>query len=110
MNNVLKLLIAVILLASVGIVIGEQLSHPANANYLMPSNQIDQSKAYGNLTSIDSLASEEKVFVGSIKSNKYHYPACEWAKKIKPSNEIWFSSSADAVAHGYVPCKVCNPP
>jgi len=52
----------------------------------------------------------EKVFVGSIKSNKYHYPDCEWAKKIKPENEIWFSSSQDAQAHGYVACKVCNPP
>jgi hypothetical protein len=56
----------------------------------------------------DTLA--EKVFVGSIKSNKYHYPSCEWAQKIKPENEIWFSSSADARSHGYVPCKVGNPP
>lgn len=49
-------------------------------------------------------------FVGSTKSNKYHYPSCQWAQKIKPSNEIWFTSSEDARAHGYVPCKVCNPP
>jgi hypothetical protein len=52
----------------------------------------------------------EKVFVGSIKSNKYHYPSCQWAQKIKPENEIWFSSSQDARAQGYVPCKVCSPP
>ena len=52
----------------------------------------------------------EKVFVGSIKSDKYHYPSCRWAKKIKPENEIWFTGSADARAHGYVPCGVCNPP
>ena len=110
MNNGFKLLIAVILLSSVGLVIGDQLSHTVNTNYLTQSIQSDQSKAAGNLTSADNHASEEKVFVGSIKSNKYHYPYCEWAKKIKPSNEIWFSSSADAVAHGYVPCKVCNPP
>jgi hypothetical protein len=38
-------------------------------------------------------------FVGSVKSNKYNYPNCEWAQKISPSNEIWFSS-ADARAHG----------
>jgi len=49
-------------------------------------------------------------FVGSSKSNKYHYPSCQWAKKINPANEIWFSSSEDARAHGYVPCKVCSPP
>lgn len=107
MNNGFKLLIAVILLASVGLVIGDQLGHTANTT---PSLQIDQSKAAVSLTSADNHASEEKVFVGSTKSNKYHYPDCEWAKKIKPSNEIWFSSSVDARAHGYVPCKVCNPP
>ena len=50
------------------------------------------------------------LYVGSIKSNKYHYPDCEGAEKIKPSNEIWFSSSEDARSHGYVPCKMCNPP
>lgn len=49
-------------------------------------------------------------FVGSIKSNKYHYPSCSAAKKIKPENEIWFSSSAEARANGYVPCKICHPP
>ncbi len=52
----------------------------------------------------------EYVFVGSIKSDKYHYPSCTWAKRIKPENEIWFTSSADARAHGYVPCGVCHPP
>lgn len=50
------------------------------------------------------------VFVGSIKSDKYHYPSCSAAKRIKPENEIWFSSSEDARAHGYVPCGICHPP
>lgn len=52
----------------------------------------------------------QEAFVGSVKSNKYHYPSCQWAKKISPQNEIWFTSSADARAHGYVPCGVCHPP
>jgi micrococcal nuclease len=50
------------------------------------------------------------MFVGSVKSNKYHYPSCRWAKEILPENEIWFSSSEDARAHGYVPCGTCKPP
>lgn len=110
MNNGFKLLLAVVLLASVGLVVGDQLGHRASNSNLTPSIQIDQGTVIGSLTSADNHASEEKVFVGSIKSNKYHYPDCEWAKKIKPSNRIWFSSPADAMAHGYVPCKVCNPP
>ncbi len=57
-----------------------------------------------------TVAASERVFVGSIKSDKYHYPSCGSAKNIHPENEIWFSSSADARAHGYVPCKRCHPP
>ncbi|HJX03750.1 MAG TPA: Ada metal-binding domain-containing protein [Dehalococcoidia bacterium] len=51
----------------------------------------------------------EKMYVGSINSNKYHLPECKWAKEIIPSNQIWFSSRAEAEAKGYVPCKVCKP-
>lgn len=49
-------------------------------------------------------------YVGSINSDIYHYPSCEWAQKIQPANEIWFSSPQDARAHGYRACKVCRPP
>lgn len=61
-------------------------------------------------SSSSSYASSSGSFVGSVKSDKYHYPSCRWAEKINPSNEIWFSSPEDARAHGYVPCKVCSPP
>jgi len=50
------------------------------------------------------------VFVGSINSDVYHYPTCTYAQRIYPENQIWFSSSQDARAHGYRPCKVCHPP
>jgi PBP1b-binding outer membrane lipoprotein LpoB len=52
----------------------------------------------------------EYKFVGSINSDKYHYPDCEWAKKIKPENQVWFSSPEEARKAGYKPCKVCRPP
>jgi len=57
-----------------------------------------------------ALSSTSKMFVGSTESDKYHYPSCRWAKKILSQNEIWFSSSAEARAVGYVPCGVCHPP
>jgi len=59
---------------------------------------------------ITSTSAASQQFVGSTKSNKYHYPSCSAAQKIKPANEIWFSSSEDARAHGYVPCGICHPP
>lgn len=53
--------------------------------------------------------SQQDKYVGSINGNKYHSLDCEWAAKIKPENEVWFSSKEEAEAAGYVPCKVCRP-
>jgi micrococcal nuclease len=39
-------------------------------------------------------------FVGSSKSNKYHYPSCSAAKKIAPANLVTFACSAEARAGG----------
>jgi len=59
---------------------------------------------------ITEPVSSQRVFVGSTKSNKYHYLTCSSAKAIKSENKIWFSSSEDARAKGYVPCGKCHPP
>ena len=49
-------------------------------------------------------------YVGSKNSNKYHYPTCRAAQRIKPGNLVTFKSAQEAKAAGYVPCKVCKPP
>ncbi len=49
-------------------------------------------------------------YIGSTESDKYHYPSCRYAEKIKPENRIEFNSVAEAQAAGYVPCGVCKPP
>lgn len=56
-----------------------------------------------------STTSQES-FVGSAKSDKYHYPGCSGAQKIKSANLVTFLSSAGARAQGYVPCGICHPP
>jgi competence protein ComEC len=48
--------------------------------------------------------------VGSVKSDKYHYPSCRNAETIRPENLIWFSSVAEAKNAGYKPCGACQPP
>lgn len=45
----------------------------------------------------------EKMFVGSINSDKYHLPDCSWAERIKPANQIWFESIEEAEEMGYQP-------
>lgn len=57
----------------------------------------------------DPNSDSDSALVGSIKSNKYHYPSCVWAKKIHDDNIIRFSGPEDARSNGYVPCKVCKP-
>jgi len=46
---------------------------------------------------------------GSMNSNKFHYPACTHAHRIKPENLIKFNSRKAAKQAGYIPCKVCRP-
>ncbi|HSP86901.1 MAG TPA: Ada metal-binding domain-containing protein [Ignavibacteriaceae bacterium] len=53
---------------------------------------------------------QETKFVGSIKSDKYHYTWCRWAQKIKESNLVTFDSVKEATDAGYIACKVCKPP
>lgn len=57
-----------------------------------------------------SIAAFATEFVGSAKSNVYHYPSCVWAKRISPKNLMQFNSAKDAQQKGYRPCKVCKPP
>ena len=52
----------------------------------------------------------EKVYVSSVESTVYHYPWCEWAHKIKESNEVWFATYSEAEEAGYRACRVCKPP
>lgn len=45
---------------------------------------------------------QECLFVGSKNSNKYHSPSCSYAKRIKPENQVCFTSKEDAEGKGYV--------
>ena len=47
---------------------------------------------------------KENNFVGSINSNKYHWPDCSFAKRIAEQNQIWFNSEEEAQNAGYIRC------
>ncbi len=49
------------------------------------------------------------AYVGSAKSDKFHFPGCRHARQIAPHNRICFVSRAAAVNYGYQPCGGCNP-
>ncbi|NLK45021.1 MAG: hypothetical protein GX300_11590 [Tissierellia bacterium] len=60
-------------------------------------------------TSTNTPVKTEGKYVGSIDSDKYHYPSCRHAKNIASYNEIWFDTIEEAQSLGYSPCGVCNP-
>jgi hypothetical protein len=40
-------------------------------------------------------------YVASKTGTKYHAPKCDWAKKIKKSNQVWFNNEGEAKKKGY---------
>lgn len=63
-----------------------------------------------SLVFVSAALALDYKYVGSKNSDKYHYPSCKWAMKIKPENLVTFKSVKEAKEKGYVACKVCKPP
>ncbi|MFH0852177.1 MAG: hypothetical protein V1845_01035 [bacterium] len=49
-------------------------------------------------------STEKGTIVASKYGTKYHWPWCSFAKNIKPENEVWFKTEAEAKAAGYSAC------
>ncbi|MFA5110449.1 MAG: hypothetical protein WC443_03495 [Desulfobaccales bacterium] len=86
---------------------------------ISPSNPQPLSPTDGSVTNDAGKLSETETspavpdpapkFVGSMTSNKAHYPDCRWAARINAKNLVTFPSLAAAQEQGYVPCPVCRP-
>lgn len=51
---------------------------------------------------------QTELLVGSKNSDKYHYPWCSGAKRIKQENLVSFASFEEARAAGYTPAGNCD--
>lgn len=52
----------------------------------------------------------ETTYILNTNTKKFHFPTCSSASDIKPQNkEISGDNREDIIAHGYQPCKRCNP-
>jgi competence protein ComEC len=76
---------------------------------LVSSSTISSTASVPESTIIAPTSPADGPFVASSKSDKYHYPTCNAAKRIKSSNLITLASSAEARAAGYSPCNACHP-
>ena len=48
-------------------------------------------------------------FVGSTERDKFHIPACRWARQIQEAHRIPFETREAALDKGYAPCGSCKP-
>ena len=99
----ITLTIGIVLIALISFGTGRLTAPQTNKEPIIiqgPTTSIEQS------VSEVSRPAEEKEgrFVGSVNSNKYHWPDCPWAKKIAPQNQTWFSSETEAQTAGYIRC------
>ena len=46
-------------------------------------------------------------FVGNKEAKIYHLPTCKLVLKIKPENNVPFSTKDEATKADYAPCKIC---
>jgi hypothetical protein len=70
----------------------------------VPRSQLSARKA----SAIKTESQAGGNYVAS-KNGKLYYPrGCKGANRIKPENEVWFTSSSDAEKLGYAPSSSCK--
>jgi len=50
----------------------------------------------------------ETIYIGNSNTKKFHKTTCSYVSSISPENKVTITK-ANAIAQGYVPCKVCKP-
>ena len=73
-------------------------------NTINSTDMNNPSTSSGNNNSVQAVAGAKGVFVASKNGTKYHWPWCSYAKNIKPENQVWFKSEAEAQKAGYAAC------
>jgi hypothetical protein len=61
-----------------------------------------------NVLTASSIQSGEKRYVASKNGKMYYSLGCSGAKRIKPENEIWFSTKEDAEKSGFTFSSTCK--
>jgi hypothetical protein len=68
----------------------------------------------GNSPMTENVTTSQDIvapkYIGSVTSNKYHYPDCKWGKQILPEKVLNFHSVKEAQEQGYIQCRACRPP
>lgn len=60
-------------------------------------------------SSVYAIVPQERNYVASVNSDKYHRMTCNYADFILEENRVYFETEAEAVEAGKTPCSVCKP-
>lgn len=114
MKKLFTLIICICLVLLSSCDVKDTSSHPDIEVKLPDGTTIDGSNSLPD--NIDknnvSIAEPDKIvdyYVGSNTTKKFHLKDCEWAKKLKEENRVYFSGYNEFIENGYTPCKTCNP-
>ena len=102
----ITLTIGIVLIALISFGTGRLTAPQTNKEPIViegPTASIEQSVSESSQPTDKEMAGQER-FVGSVNSNKYHWPDCPFSKRIAEQNQIWFSSEAKAQSAGYIRC------
>ncbi len=98
------LTVALILVALISFGIGLLVDFSDNEKPIIIQNPEFNPQQTASIQESANQPTKQRILVGSINSNKYHWPDCPSAKKITPENQIWFNSEQEAKEAGYVRC------
>lgn len=89
--------------------LSDKLIIPQAAQSITNANPPAPSATLQNAPAQEPEAATPK-YVGSVTSNKYHFPDCKWAKSIVSQKLRTFKSVEEAKEADYKPCPACKPP
>ena len=74
-----------------------------------PPDQLPQTPAPWPMPTPSVATGVTDPFVGNMVLGIYHQEKCDWVNRISNKNRIGFATAADAISHGFKPCRICSP-
>lgn len=109
-NMIVAIVIVVVAIAIVGLFASGAISFGDSGNVAAADNNTSSDDGGAVKNDESSNGAEASVeYVASSRSDKFHTPDCEWAKKISGSNKITYPNRQAALDGGKIPCQVCGP-
>lgn len=76
------------------------------ANNLDPGNEEVNTRLE---KTVNRLAEKKIHYIASRNSRYFHYPWCEFARRINESNAVRYRTRSQFIEKNYLPCSRCNP-